>query len=160
MSIIYDALKKIEASSANEKGTKIDAGLKPKSKSYLLVAFTVCLTLFIVNILYSWLSPMKSPPSLTDKKESLSSYAQPLSEETLLGKSVSLEDRIEPPKETPPVFTLSGVFFSGGEAYALINNRIVKKGDKINGATVGEIFLDEVDLEFGGSIIKISNSTK
>lgn len=156
MSIIYDALKKIEASRANETRTKTDEGLKPKSKSYLLVTFTVCLTLFIVNIFYSWLSPMKSPPSLTDKKESLSGYAQPSSKENVLGKNASLENRIEPPKEPPPVFTLSGVFFSGVEGYALINNRIVKKGDKIDGATVVQIFLDEVDLEFGSSIIKLS----
>ncbi len=36
----------------------------------------------------------------------------------------------------------------------------VKKGDKIDGATVVQVLLDEVDLDFGGSIIKLSNSAK
>jgi len=121
----------------------------------------ICLVLFIVNILYGWLSPKpalkttdiatKVQPS-TDKKETVAKTAA-------LQTNASVDTRIETQKETPPVFTLNGVFFSGNEGYALINNRIVKQGDKIDGATVVQIFLDEVDLDFGGSIIKLSSSS-
>ncbi len=160
MSIIYDALKKVETSQTDDSKTKIDKGFKSKLKIYLLYASMICLGLFIANIFYGRLLPKPSlnttdivtggqPPA--DKKQTVSS-SQLSTEPAALQTSVS--------KESPPSFTLNGVFFSGAEGYALINNRIVKKGDKIDGATVVQVLLDEVDLDFGGSIIKLSNSAK
>ena len=168
MSIIYDALKKIKTSQTGDSKTKIDKGFKPKPKIYLLYALMICLALFIANIFYGWLSPKPSLNTtgivtggqpLIDKKQTVSS-SQPSTETAALQTSASVETKIETQKETPPPFTLNGVFFSGAEGYALINNRIVKKGDKIDGATVVQVFLDEVDLDFGGSMIKLSNSAK
>ena len=169
MSIIYDALKKVEASGANDSKTKIDKGFKPKPKIYFLYALVICFGFFIANIFYGWLSPKLSLKTtdivtkgqpLIDKKQAVSAYDQSSSKTATLQTNTSVENRIETPKENPPSFTLNGVFFSEDEGYALINNRIVKKGDKIEGATIVQISLDEVDLEFGGSIIKLSNSTK
>ncbi len=168
MSIIYDALKKVETSQANDSKTKIDKGFKSKPKIYLVFALMVCLGLFVANIFYEWLIPKPllnttdivtggQPPA--DKKQTVSS-SQPSTEPAALQTSASVETKIETQKESPPSFTLNGVFFSGAEGYALINNRIVKKGDKIDGATVVQVLLDEVDLDFGGSIIKLSNSAK
>ena len=168
MSIIYDALKKVEVFGANETKTKIDKSVKSKPKIYLLYALMVCLGLFVANIFYGWLSPKFSlkttdivtkgqPP--TDKEQALPAYDQPSSKAVASGTSAPMQTKIETQKEPPPVFTLNGVFFSGAEGYALINNRIVKQGDKIDGATIVQITLDEVDLESDGSIIKLSNST-
>jgi hypothetical protein len=42
---------------------------------------------------------------------------------------------------------LNGVFFSGPDAYGLINNQIVKTGDQIAGATVKKITVTDVELE-------------
>ena len=159
MSIIYDALKKVETSQTDDSKTKIDKGFKSKLKIYLLYASMICLGLFIANIFYGRLLPKPSlnttdivtggqPPA--DKKQTVSS-SQPSTEPAALQ---------ETQKESPPSFTLNGVFFSGTEGYALINNQIIKKGDKIDGATVVQVLLDEVDLDFGGSIIKLSNSAK
>lgn len=169
MSIIYDALKKVEASGANDSKTKIDKGFKPKSKIYFLYALVICFGFFIANIFYEWLLPKyslntanivtKGQP-LIDKKQTVSAYDQSSSKTATLQTNTSVENRIETQKENPPSFTLNGVFFSEDEGYALINNRIVKKGDKIEGATIVQISLGEVDLEFGGSIIKLSNSTQ
>ncbi|MDP3732773.1 MAG: hypothetical protein Q8R31_07130 [Candidatus Omnitrophota bacterium] len=158
MSIIYDALKKVEMSHTDDSKTKIEKGFKPKPKVYLLFALMVCLGLFAANILYEWLIPKHSlntddivtgAQPLIDKKQNVPGYSQPSAGTPPLQTSASV---------TPPPFALNGVFFSGAEGYALINNRIVKKGDKIDGATVMQISLDEVDLEFGGSIIKLSNT--
>ena len=169
MSIIYDALKKVEASHANDSKTKIDKGFKSKPKIYLVFALTVCLGLFVANILYEWLIPklsLKTSNTVTegqlliDKKQTVSRYSEPLTETATLQTSASVETKMETQKETLPAFTLNGVFFSGGEGYALINNRIVKKGDKIGRASVVQIFLDEVELELDGSIIKLSNSAR
>ncbi len=173
MSIIYDALKKVEASGDNDSKTKIDKGFKYKPKIYLLYVVMICLGLFIANIFYEWLFPKDSlntanivtkgqPP--IDKQETVSAHSRPSSEKATLQASPSIGTIIEAKKEPPPAFTLSGVFFSGAEGYALINNRIVKQGDKIDGATIVQITLDEVVLEWDGSIIKLSdnafNSTK
>jgi hypothetical protein len=205
MSIIYDALKKVEMSQTDDSKTKIDKGFKSKLKIYLLYASMICLGLFIANIFYGRLLPKPSlnttdivtggqPPAdkkiafpplagsaigvigdnlkvrfsvvrkvlytfLHHEKQTVSS-SQPSTEPAALQTSASVETKIETQKESPPSFTLNGVFFSGAEGYALINNRIVKKGDKIDGATVIQVLLDEVDLDFGGSIIKLSNSAK
>ena len=148
MSIIYDALKKVETSLTGDSKTKIAKGVKSKPKIYLLCALMICLGLFIANIFYGWLSPKKEP------------YLAPTLPTAALETSISVEPEMETQKETLPAFTLNGVFFSGGEGYALINNRIVKKGDKIERAGVVQISLDEVDLEFGGSIIKLSNRAR
>jgi len=157
MSIIYDALKKVQTSQPGDSETKIDKGTKSKPKVYLLYALMVCLGLFVANIFYKWLIP--KPLLDTTQKESLPNYSQPSTGITAPETGASLETKIETQKQSPPAFTLNGVFSSGEEGYALINNRVVKKGDKIEGATVVQISLDEVDLEFGGSIIKLSYST-
>ena len=153
MSIIYDALKKVETSQANDSKTKIDKGFKSKPKIYLVFALMVCLGLFVANIFYEWLIP-KPLLNTTD----IVTGGRPLIDKKQT--SASVETKMETQKEIPPALTLNGVFFSGSEGYALINNRVVKKGDKIDGATVVQIFLDEVDLEFGGSVIKLSTSTR
>ena len=153
MSIIYDALKKVEISQANDPKTKIkkiahqDEGSKSKPKIYLLYALMICLGLFIANIFYGRLS-QKEP------------YLAPTRPTAALEKTPSIETEMENQKETPYPLILNGVFFSGGEGYALINNRIVKKGDKIEGATVAQISLDEVELERDGSMINLSNSAR
>jgi len=168
MSIIYDALKKVETSQTGDSKTKIDTGFKSKLKIYLLYASMICLGLFIANIFYGRLLPKPSlnttdivtggqPPA--DKKQAVSS-SQPPTKPAALQTSASIETKTETQKESPPPFTLNGVFFSGAEGYALINNRVAKKGDKIDGATVVQISLDEVDLEFSGSVIKLPNSAR
>lgn len=57
MSIIYDALKKVETTHTDDSKTKIVNGFKPKPKIYLVFALMVCLGLFVANIFYEWLIP-------------------------------------------------------------------------------------------------------
>lgn len=162
MSIIYDALKKVEASGAKEAAPETPKPPEPGPRNYLVYALIICIIAFTANIFYSWLWPtvrsVKSPAQIVKivKKELT---LLPGWQKSILQKSPPVEAHVEPPKETPGVLTLNGVFFSGPEGYALINNRIVKKGDKIQGATVVQIYLDEVDLERDGSIIKLTSST-
>ena len=151
MSIIYDALKKVENTLVNVSQVRPEKNPKPKPKSYLLVGLVVCSVLFIANILIKLQPPRSAKKDIT---------LEPLSKAVSPRESAPIEDTAEAPKETPSSFTLNGVYFSGGEGYALINNRIVKEGDIVDGATVVQIFLDEVELERDGSIIKLSNSQK
>lgn len=161
MSIIYDALKKVESTQNNSPKAAPKEILTDKHRIYLLSALMVCLGLFTVNILYGWLSQRprlktggitaKNRPTV-EKTEAVYSYTPLFDNASILQKGGYFR--------IIPIFTLNGVFFSGREGYALINNQIVKKGDKIEGATVAKISLDEVNLDLDGSIIKLSNNEK
>jgi len=59
-----------------------------------------------------------------------------------------------------PAFVLNGIVFSPGSSYALVNNKIVKEGDKIEGATVVRITEDSVELKDGDTAFKISPNAR
>ena len=63
-------------------------------------------------------------------------------------------------KQIQPLLVLNGIFFSENQGYALINNRIVKEGDTVDGAIVDRISLDGVDLNSGGLVIKLSTGSQ
>jgi type II secretory pathway component PulC len=64
-------------------------------------------------------------------------------------------------KKSPrPVLALNGIVFSPGSSYALINNKIVKEGDEIEGVTVVRIAKDNVELKDGDTAFKISSNAK
>lgn len=152
MSIIYDALKKVETSAAaanNNANLKVTPkNIKRKVRPYLLYALVICFGIFIGSILFrTW--EQSSPKDTAADINPPSAAPQPQQPQQPKTVSVQMQSKAQ--------FLLTGVFFSENEGYALINNRILKEGDKINGATVTRIGLDEVELEFEGSNIKLSN---
>lgn len=149
MSIIHDALKKIEGLHPGSSKDKIDNNPKFKLRVYGVYALVVCLGLFITNIFFKLLSK----PSV-DSNAPILSYDSPGQKPLLQAiPPIPAEDKDGP---SAPSFILNGVFFSEEEGYALINNRIVKEGDKIEGATVVTVTLDEVKLDLEGSTIRLS----
>lgn len=158
MSIIHEALKKVEASQANGLKAQVNNPSKTSRKIYLFYALMVCAGLFLANLLYGYLFPEPSweAINLAAKGRAPTASIAPRAQDPSAASSVSAPSS----KAIPSPFFLNGVFFSGDEGYALINDRIVKKDDKIEGATVVQITLEEVSLEFNGSIIKLSNSAK
>jgi hypothetical protein len=72
-------------------------------------------------------------------------------------KKTSSAETITPPR---PAFVLNGIVISPGSNYALVNNKIVKEGDKIEGVTVVRITKDSVELKDGDTAFKISPNTK
>ncbi len=179
MSIIHSALKKIKEfcneGSKDKTGKKIAFGddLKRFSvvrkvfytflhhkktgsalKIYLVYALFICSGFLIANIFFRLLSKQV----LQGKNEEsipLPKAPKELPEETPK-LSMPLPAVVEDKQKPQASFILSGVFFSEDEGYALINNRIVKENDKINGAVVLEITLDEVKLELQGSVIRLT----
>jgi len=170
MSIIYDALKKVE--------TKIaDSGIKPealnlpkKSPSklkiylfYLLIlgaGFLIAGTIFILSNPQkkplAMLSEIAKPAHLKNITTALSGklkLATPAKEPPSAPVLPALSE--EPAKGATPILVLNGVFFSENEGYALINNQIVREGDLINGATVERINLQGVELKSEGSVINL-----
>lgn len=164
MSIIYDALKKVEASAATNPGKDTGKNKKNRTKTYLLYVLTILFGLFIANIFYSWLSkrvvsqisPSAKINNANVKKKELTPLLIPIEQQAPLTKG-EIPSAAKASDETKGQFSLNGVFFSGNDGYALINNMIVKTGDKIGGATIEKISLEEVDLKEGETTIKLSN---
>ena len=173
MSIIYDALKKVE--------TKIaDSGIKPevlgfpkkspsKLKSYLFYLLILVAGFLIAGTIFILSGPQKKPWDILSKiakPASLKKITTAVSEKLKLPTSakeppttpISPAFSEEPPGGTPPILVLNGVFFSENEGYALINNQIVREGDLINGATVERINLQGVELKSEGSVISLSTT--
>jgi hypothetical protein len=150
MSIIHDALKKVEQA----QNVKAQHVVTPKNHSghgrknnFIFVIFAVVFGLFILNFLLKY-SPDKAvkkvvQPSLVEAK--LTSFSENSALKTN-SKAVNL--------------VLNGVFLADNEWFALINNQIVKKGQEINGAVLKNISFDEVELDSQGSILKLSNQQK
>lgn len=161
MSIIYDALKKVEAAIHRDSlATKTDKKEhKSKFKNYLLYVLVVCLGFFIANIFFGILKPsvmVKSQPLVIQKEAQLPLPALVPKEEPTLDTSLSAPTE----RRAAPLLVLNGVFFSENEGYALINNRIVKEGDAIDGATVLRIDLDGVECKFEDAVIKLSTGSR
>lgn len=140
---------------------------KFNSRIYLLYVLVVCLGVFIANILFNLCIriPKVDRHNIATKDQTRINKIQPLNvlqelpEKKLPEKETPLES-----EETTPVvvskfkgeLVLTGVFFSQDGGYALINNRVVKEGNVIEGAIVKRITLDKVELESEGSTIELS----
>lgn len=153
MSIIYDALKKVEDSSVKDLRPQDSGGksLKHKFKPYLLYILAACAGFFIVNIFFVFLTNSKK----------VSGANTPVPSKISLAKAQA--GKQQPPSSDPPVkmsskglLILNGIFFSGDEGYALVNNHILKEGDAVNGAIVKRITVDEVEVEVDGSVLKLT----
>ncbi len=156
MSIIYDALKKVEQSGNLSPGGIIrpdKAG--PGIRIYLVYTLVVVLGFFAASLFWNFLlSPLPDKISVASAKlekaaelenSPIYNYAPPL--------TAVIESQSQKPAWT---WTLNGIFFSQDEGYALINNQVAKVGDVIDGAKVVRIDVDEVELESEGAAIKLS----
>lgn len=59
-----------------------------------------------------------------------------------------------------PSWKLSGIVYSEDDPLAIVNNRSVRVGDRINGATVVDINRREVTLDAGGSRVTLRVTPK
>jgi len=172
MSIIYDALKKVEKSASTGPNVKTDKHRKLNFRIYLLYALLIGIGFFVGNIIFgfftkssqmstkvqaSTVAVAKNIPGVNQKKEIVLS---PKPQELLPSKESgpTTPPKTQPQPTSPSPLVLTGVFFSEDEGYALINNRIVKVGDTIEGAKVVQITLDGVELEAEGLTLKLSTS--
>jgi len=183
MSIIYDALKKVETKvdkpDNNPLQFKIQKQAKPKFSTYLIYALVLCGGFFAANLLFKFIFPDRQ---LAPKKEAQPAAAAPLKispkitpmpEAKLQEQKIvnvapespqvippSSKDNLLLPAETQertaPLFVVSGVFFSENQGFAIINDRVVKEGDVIEGAKVAQINADGVKLKYENTVINLS----
>ena len=164
MSIIYDALKKVEGSGGkaeNQEGnSKNKAALN--LKAYLLYALVICLGLFAASQLFGYITRSQNV-AVNIKKTPAQQVSKPVIKE-VAAKEMPAQNEKTPPSGGKDAensfnnasFDLNGIFFSEKVGFALINNQIVKQGDKISGATVKQITLDGVELDKDGKILRLT----
>lgn len=160
MSIIFDALKKVEKSQGDGSSpTPPDDG-KFKVFKYILLAVVVFVGIFAGRMLFRAIAPQVKAmlPSASNKapaKQSATSVKAPVKTQTTVTstkKPVSKDTKAAVQKQavrTAPSsggYELNGVFESGDDVYALVNNEIVKEGDTIQEAQVVSISLEQVKL--------------
>ena len=176
MSIIYDALKKVENTSAAAPAAepeKKDVPPKPKHRFYLIYMLVASLGLFIGNSFFGFLSP--TDKTLKEQIKPLTGLFSSAKDKKKKGPALLVIAPTEPKtdkkversegfnglisnikRETQPSLVLNGIFFSDNEGFALINNQIVKVGDTVGTAKVKSITVNEVELDNAGSVVKLS----
>jgi len=125
MSIIYEALKKLE-----NKNKTID---KPKQK-YIFIFITSLSILLSIYYLFKY-SNLK-----IEEKPKLKEFSKDLNISKKLGDT-PLVDK----KETK--YKLEGIMFDNQNPVVLINKKILKVGDKIEDAEILNIYPDKVELK-------------
>lgn len=187
MSIIYDALKKIE-----KVGSGTPAVVTDKQKNSLRIIAILFLPVvisgvFAANKFFDYISrseaklpsldkavslspaktqalpPVKAQTSLPDGTGAAVSVVQPaVKQASPLAVGATSPNKLpeEVRKTQPPELTLSGIVRSADSSFALINNRVVKIGDKISGATVMQISESEVELKIDDLKFKLSLTAK
>lgn len=150
MSIIYDALKKVQKNINNGSSAQIattpPAKTKAKIRPFLIYILLICLGLALGNYAYIFFSRSKKiVQPITPPVKQVTATPAPNAESNANSLPITLE----------PTLVLSGVFFEQGDGYALINNKIVRVGDEISRAKVKEITMGGVELEYAGKTIKL-----
>lgn len=155
MSIIYEALKKVEAQGAKEPVLQKlkSRETKPKLKNIIIYILIIAAGIFLMNLFYKLISmPRVAAPRI--KNVTVTANTAPAADKL----NPAFETKASLPAKEPasnPNFNLNGVFYSGNEAYALLNNQIIKVGDTVGGAVVKRISLEGVELEKDGNLLQI-----
>lgn len=159
MSIIYEALKKVDKTLKKPAELPVLTKSQGKPKPYLVYILTIAVAVFIANVIFGFFNKSRNP---TGNKVSASSTlvalpAVKIEQSPVVSQTANAS---EVKKVTPEDLSLSGVFFEQGSDYALINNKIVKVGDVVQGLTVKSIGLEGVELDGPQGIIKLNNPQK
>ncbi|MFA5410329.1 MAG: hypothetical protein WC321_00490 [Candidatus Omnitrophota bacterium] len=172
MSIIYDALKKVEGKIKNygspareEKEVK---KAKAGPKIYLVYLLIIAFGAFSANLIYRLFTPsFKTTPAAKGVKIPKAREPVELPEEKTGPAPEFPQKPIAPPEAAskeissgseplPSNLILNGIFFSENDAYALINNQIVKEGEEIEGLVVAKIGVSDVELKNKETSLKLS----
>ncbi|MEI6831530.1 MAG: hypothetical protein WCK61_02365 [Candidatus Omnitrophota bacterium] len=153
MSIINEALKKTEQSI--HKNSILETP-KPATKPYAIYILILIAGLFLSNFVFVLLRhkaetavTVKKNPDLTGQSAKEIKTIPPI---LVVTPGPTLEEN-----KTPQVnFVLSGIFFSNNDSYALVNNKIVRENDSVDGATVKTITANTVELDSEGMLTTLA----
>ena len=158
MSIIYDALKKVEKATDKNAPSKEKSQSKgaEKTKPIFIYILVILLGLFAGNMIIGLSTRPKAKPILPYSSPAIT----PMDVAPLPLQDGKIAPPTKPIRKLEPILNLNGIFFQEDKGYALINNQILNTEDTIQGATVKEIKLNKVVLEFEGREINLINSSR
>ncbi len=159
MSIIYDALKKVEGSLSKPKPVSEVSHALPKRTFKLIpfvaYSFAVLLAFFSMKMVYDLItSPGQAKQAKKQPAHSLN-FVAAVKQLALPSRDVRALNTQEITEELPDL-VLNGIFFSEGDGYALINNQILEEGDGISGLVVKRIAGEDVELKTKNSVVTLS----
>lgn len=173
MSIIYDALKKVERKYSEEKKSDTLGNLKkeklPGFVLYFIYILVIIAGIFSAKLVLGLVAKIAISSSKTadrktniQKKDVKTTTTKPETsiQEIITKKKPESIFKKEVPEEPPvPRFVLTGIFFTDEIGYVLINNKILRAGDVIDGATVSKITSDDVELKLQNELIKLRTNS-
>jgi hypothetical protein len=106
----------------------------------------ICLVMFLASpsVLAEFKDPMRPPEYALNK----------LRAERL--KEMNINKPIQAVVKKDPTWVLSSILYSKDRKHAIINNKLVRKGDLINGARVVRLQPDSVQLVAKGKTIELN----
>lgn len=158
MSIINEALKKTEASiQKNSAKETLSPVKRPRSRPYIFYILILAAGLILINLIFAIMHRKTQPIQVSEPviaspipdMEPQNNQALPAVTPTPLP-----EEQEKPEKK----FILNGIFFSDNDGYALVNNRIVRENDLVDGVKVEKITADTVELNNEGNIITLTTN--
>lgn len=172
MSIIYDALKKIELKLKKPAEQAAATPAIKKSgfnfKYALVYVLVIILGYFGMRFFYNLITPPATPAKgLAGAQRPVQQAATPPQVQQPSAAVVATPAPagapapaiVEEPREEPapplPAVTLNGIMSSGDDGYALINNRIVQVGDDVGGYIVSKIEQSAVELKAKDRVVRI-----
>jgi hypothetical protein len=135
MSIIYEALKKVEnkLELTGKKNIVADVKRIAQKKPYYFYLVAIVVGLTLASITYNVIS------------------------KRYLAKVVKISASDQGPAKLGNEITLNGIVFTGDSNYALLNNQIVREGDAVRGIMVKRITSEVVELDKNGVLYRLSN---
>lgn len=165
MSIVNEALKKAQDQKANLANKDLDKdAIEPKPISEIETRPKITPTrakeakkfiFFTIIAIIGGIIFLKNSSYLLHKKIPLNSNISTPSQE--IPNSVPI---VSAPKSSEgsflPTFTLNGIVYDEVRPYAIVNNKVLLKGDLIEGAKLVEINRDSVKLIFNDKEIELT----
>ena len=154
MSIINEALKKTEEHLQKNAAKDNPSPGKPfGAKPFFIYILILSAGLLLGNFIFSLLGHMPESDKLAPNSQN--DQIQPT--------KPPIPDILpsQPPEEKKPIetnFVLNGIFFSDNDGYALVNNQIVRENDYVDGAKVGSITANSIELNNAGQIITLTTN--
>jgi hypothetical protein len=161
MSIIYDALKRVEEA----KGANVNAQIahlpdliavanktrvkNNRSKIYVFLVSLALLVFFAEKVYINYTKGQKTTAAVwQETKVKETNIVTPAQEIVSPPLEQEVKEILPLPPELPaaPVYNLEGIIFDSALPMAIINGKMVKKGDTIGDSQVSEITATAVEL--------------
>ncbi len=154
MSIINEALKKTEEHLQKNTAKATPLPLKPSGPKSVLLYILILLIGFLLSNFIITLLRNKTQTIQTPKKNTDAATQIIIPPSPPILPSLPEEEH----KPIEPSFVLNGIFFSDNDGYALVNNQIVRENDYVDGAKVGEITANSIELDNAGEKITLTTT--